>query len=61
MIELDPDDPPQAAPAPALPVKAVVKVPQEPTPQEIAEAFPEEGAAQGPGRRLYLFRLQSAK
>jgi hypothetical protein len=45
MIELDPDDPPQAAPAPA---KAVVKVPQEPTPQEIAEAFPEEGAVHVP-------------
>jgi hypothetical protein len=48
MIELDPDDPPLAAPAPALPVKVVVKVPQEPTPQEIAEAFPEEGAVHVP-------------
>lgn len=70
MIELDPDDPPQAAPAPALPVKVITLKPRsvgastaaayavnrkanepvqaEPTPQEIAEAFPEEGAAPGP-------------
>ena len=67
MIELEPDDPPQAAPAPALPAKAVkaVKVPQEPTPQEIAEAFPEEGAAPVPahgrnGAGLHHFAADSA-
>ena len=63
MIELDPDDPPLAAPAPALPVKAVKEA--EPTPQEIAEAFPEEGAAQGPvhgrnGAGLHHFAADSA-